>query len=589
MIFKFVLSSLFLLAAGILWHPLHADAPAEKETQEHKDARMAWWRDAKFGMFIHWGLYSQAGGYWNGKHVDGLGEWIMNNGKIPVNEYAKSAAQFDPVKFNADEWVALAKEAGMKYMVITAKHHEGFAMFHTKVDGYNIYDATPFKRDPMAELAAACRKQGMKFGFYYSQAQDWHHPGGATRGGSWDPAQIGSMDDYVNKVAVPQVRELVTNYGPLAEFWFDTPDNMTPDRARPIAEVLKLQPQMILDNRLGGGFGGDIATPEGRIPIDPNRDEDWETCMTINGTWGYRSDALNTVRSAASLIGDLTNTASKGGNYLLNIGPDGQGEIPAPEVASIKGMGVWMKVNSPSIYGTTASPFEKKPDWGRITAKPGKLYLIVFTWPTDGQLLLPISNKLTGAHLLADPRQNLSPMLTPGGIVFKLPATAPDPIASVIEVDYAGPLVMLPPPPIAQDADGTINLTVKDMLIRTNEKSGKRRTWTDGTEEKPTVDWSNTNDYMLWPVKVTKPGNFQVSMNRGYPDSRAGATIVFGTDEQSVTAVVEGTGKDWDIYKDYDMGTIKVTKPGVIDFTLKSTSSPHGICKLRTITLTPVP
>ena len=176
------------------------------ETPAQKDARMAWWREARFGMFIHWGVYSVPAGTYDGKRIPGIGEWIMNNGKIPVDVYAKYAEQFNPVKFNADEWVQTAQDAGMKYMVITSKHHDGFAMFHTKVDDYNIFDATPFKRDPLKELADACQKHGMKLGFYYSQAQDWHHPGGAAlHGGHWDKAQDGSFDDYLKSVAVPQV------------------------------------------------------------------------------------------------------------------------------------------------------------------------------------------------------------------------------------------------------------------------------------------------------------------------------------------------------------------------------------------------
>jgi alpha-L-fucosidase len=580
---------LLLAALGLLVLPIRADDATPKETKEQKDARMAWWREAKFGMFIHWGLYSEAGGYWNGKHVDGLGEWIMNNGKIPVADYAKLAEKFDPVKFNADQWVALAKEAGMKYIVITAKHHEGFAMFHTKVDGYNIYDATPFKRDPMAELALACRKQGIKFGFYYSQAQDWHHPGGAASGGSWDPAQKGDMDDYIHNIVVPQIHELLTNYGPLAEFWFDTPENMTPERARPIAEELKLQPQMVLDNRLGGGFGGDIDTPEGYVPVDPNRDSDWETCTTINGTWGYRSDALKSVRPASSLIDDLVNAASKGGNYLLNVGPDGQGEIPAPEVTSIKGMGAWMKVNHQAIYGTTASPFNRKPDWGRITAKPGKLYLSVFTWPTDGKLLLPISNKLTTAHLLATPGQSLGAAMTPEGILFKLPAAAPDPIASVIEIDYVGPLVMLPPPPVAQDADGSIKLDLKHVEILTKNPSGKRGTWMDNTEENPRLGWFNGDDYLAWQVKVTKPGNFQVVLNEGNPNNMAGTAFVLAADDQSLSGIFQGTAPGWDVYKDFSIGNLRISQPGDVTFTLKASNVKSSISHVHSITLTPIP
>jgi len=198
-----------------------------RETPVQRDARMKWWREARFGMFIHWGVYSVPAGTYNGKEIGGIGEWIMNSGKIPTAEYQKYAKEFNPVKFNADEWVKTAKEAGMKYIVITSKHHDGFAMFDSKASDWNIVKASPFGRDPLKELGAACQKNGIKLGFYYSQAQDWNNPGGAAAGGHWDKAQDGSMDKYIEKVAVPQVKEILTNYGPIAVLWWDTPCDMT--------------------------------------------------------------------------------------------------------------------------------------------------------------------------------------------------------------------------------------------------------------------------------------------------------------------------------------------------------------------------
>ncbi len=211
-------------------------------------------------------MYSVPAGIWKGKPVDSAGEWIMHNVRIPVADYAQFAAEFNPVKFNAEEWVLLAKNAGMKYIVITSKHHDGFAMFGSKASTYNIVDATPFHRDPLKELAAACRKHGIKLGFYYSQAQDWHQPGGASYGGHWDPAQNGSMDDYLKNIAMPQVREILSNYGPIAFLWWDTPADMTRERAAQFLPLLKLQPGIITNNRLGGGFPGDSETPEQFVP-----------------------------------------------------------------------------------------------------------------------------------------------------------------------------------------------------------------------------------------------------------------------------------------------------------------------------------
>ena len=284
----FVLVAVVCLLSGAAIRA--ADGPTNaEETKQQRDARMQWWRQARFGMFIHWGIYSVPAGTYQGKPIGGIGEWIMHNAKIPVAEYAKYAHEFNPVKFDADQWVSIAKEAGQKYIVITSKHHDGFAMFHSRASPYNINDATPFKRDPLKELADACRKQGIKLGFYYSQAQDWHHPGGAAVGGHWDKAQDGSMDDYIEKIAMPEVRELLTNYGPLGVLWWDTPENMTKERAAKLHELLALQPQIISNNRLGGGFRGDTETPEQSIPNTGFKDRDWETCMTMNDTWGFKS------------------------------------------------------------------------------------------------------------------------------------------------------------------------------------------------------------------------------------------------------------------------------------------------------------
>jgi alpha-L-fucosidase len=216
------------------------------------DPKMDWWKEARFGMFIHWGLYAVPAGTYEGKQIPGIGEWIMNRGKIPMSVYQTYPTKFNPVKFNADAWVKLASEAGMKYLVITSKHHDGFAMFKSK-DPFNIVDATPFKKDPIKELAEACKKYKIRFGLYYSQAQDWNHPGGAASGGHWDSAQNGSMDKYIDEVAVPQVKEILDAYNP-AIIWWDTPTNMNPERATKLADLLKNRPDIITNNRLGGGY-----------------------------------------------------------------------------------------------------------------------------------------------------------------------------------------------------------------------------------------------------------------------------------------------------------------------------------------------
>jgi len=233
--------------AGMGAEPENAVLP--EETQSQRDQRMAWWRDARFGMFIHWGVYAVPAGAYNGKQIPGIGEWIMNRGKIPVAEYREFARQFNPVKYDPDKWVQIAKQAGMKYIVITSKHHDGFALFDSKASDWNVVKATPYGKDLLKPLAEACKKYGLKLGFYYSQAQDWNNPGGAAKGGHWDKAQDGSMDDYIRNVAVPQVKEILSNYGPIAVLWWDTPnnppENMTKERADMLLPLLKLQPGII--------------------------------------------------------------------------------------------------------------------------------------------------------------------------------------------------------------------------------------------------------------------------------------------------------------------------------------------------------
>lgn len=413
------------------------------------EARMKWWREARFGMFIHWGVYSVPAGVWDGTNVTHHGaEWIMNGtaARISVADYQKLPARFDPAKFNAEEWVRIAKDAGMKYIVITAKHHDGFAMFHSRASAFNIYDATPFKRDPLKELADACAKAGLRLGFYYSQAQDWNHPGGAAAGGHWDPAQEGDMDKFIETVDIPQIKELFSNYGTVAVIWWDTPIGMTPARAEKLLPLLKMQPDIISNNRLDSKhLTGDFSTPENKIPTNAMTG-DWETCMTMNHTWGYRSYDHNW-KSTETLVRNLVDIASKGGNFLLNVGPTSEGVIPEESVERLREVGAWMKVNGDSIHGTTKSPLSEQPSWGRITQKGNDLYLHVFHWPADGKLLLEYPGATaTKAYLLADERKaklGLACTSSAGDLrtlAIQLPAQAPDPIDSVVVVERSSTL-----------------------------------------------------------------------------------------------------------------------------------------------------
>ncbi|MBW4889407.1 alpha-L-fucosidase [Mucilaginibacter sp. HMF5004] len=453
---------LIALCCILFFNSTFAQAPAE--TEEHRKARMQWWTEARFGMFIHWGIYSVPAGIYEGKEIPGIGEWIMNKGKIPMAVYQKYAAQFNPVKFNANKVVALAKAAGMKYIVITSKHHDGFAMFKSDASNFNIVDATPFKRDVILEMAAACKKQGIKFGLYYSQAQDWNHPGGAANGGQWDPAQKGSMDEYIDKVAVPQMKEILTKYGPISVLWFDTPTDMTPERAARVHETLKLQPNIIINNRLGGGFGGDLETPEQFIPATGYPGRNWESCMTINDTWGYKINDKN-FKSTKVLVQNLIDIASKGGNYLLNVGPTAEGLIPEEEVTRLKEVGSWMNKNGESIYGTTHSPFSYL-GWGRATQKGQTIYLHVFNWPKDGVLKVPLKSDVLDAYPISSRKTSLPVKRIADGVLVNISSIPHDSIATVIGLNIKGEAIAEPAPSVGKPITASSQLNTDNSAAK---------------------------------------------------------------------------------------------------------------------------
>jgi alpha-L-fucosidase len=405
--------------------------------EARRDARLEWWRAARFGMFIHWGLYAIPAGQWKGQTIPGIGEWIMHRARIPVAEYEKLAEQFNPTQFDPAAWVSLAKRAGQKYLVITAKHHDGFCMFDTELTSYNIVDATPFGRDPMKELATECARQGVRLCFYYSQTQDWHHPNGD--GNDWDYDEATKdFDGYIEEYVKPQVRELLTNYGPIGLIWFDTPKRLSVAQSRSLLDLVHtLQPACLVNGRLGNALGDYAEAGDNRIP-DGVVDVDWETPATINDTWGFRSDDHNW-KSVPELIHKLVDITSKGGNYLLNVGPTAEGVIPQPSVERLVAMGEWLQVNGESIYGTCPGPIQGLAPY-RSTAKDDRVYLHVLDWPRDGRIAVPLpADSISRAYVLADPSQaSLSVQATSEGLTVAAPATPPDAIDSVVVLVRSG-------------------------------------------------------------------------------------------------------------------------------------------------------
>lgn len=437
---------LFLLTTSV-WAVICQERTSmyRNEPKVQKDARMQWWREARFGMFIHWGLYAIPAGQWNDK--TDYAEWIMMQAQIPVDEYEKFCQKFVPVKFDASEWVRIAKDAGMKYLVITTKHHDGFCLWNSIVSDYDVVDRTPFKRDILKELAEACKKNGIRLCFYYS-IMDWHHPDYLPRR-EWE-SRSSERADYQNYISYmkTQLKELITLYDP-GVIWFDGEWESTwtyEEGLKLYDYVRSLKPDIIINNRVdklrkgmqgfsqGKNSVGDFHTPEQQIPHAGLPGVDWESCITMNKHWGWNKRDKN-FKSAKQLIRQLVDITSKGGNYLLNIGPKDDGTFPQESIDNLRRIGQWMDINGESIYGTTASPFAEL-SWGRCTKKivdeKNILYLHVFDWPADGNLRIPeLKNGNCKASLLAN-HKALKITVGNDGAIIEVPKTPPDLIDTVI-------------------------------------------------------------------------------------------------------------------------------------------------------------
>ncbi|MBN1911065.1 MAG: alpha-L-fucosidase [Pirellulales bacterium] len=516
-------AALILLLIGSLAPA--ADAPIADGAKELKKIpplaqRAKWFEHDRFGMFIHWGVYS----------VEGRGEWVRTTAKIPLDEYNKLHPKFNPKDFNAEEWVLLAKRAGQKYIVITTKHHDGFCMFDSKLTDYTIMN-TPLKRDICKELADACRKHDMKLGFYYS-IMDWRHPDyvpvrGWEKNRSTKDAKFERYVEYMRG----QIRELMTGYGPIVALWFDGGwEHTKPADKKAFKEIIdmarQLQPNLLVNDR--AAIGGDYKTPEQQIPatgvlMPDGRPAMWEVCMTMSsgqgsfpptGWWGYDKNE-KAFKPTEELLHKLVDITSKGGNFLLNVGPTPEGVIRAEETERLEAVGQWMVKHGESIYGTTASPFRLLPFFGRVTTKGNRLYVHVFDWPTDGKLVLPGLKTLpTKGFMLGQPEAQVTAAAGEREglpeVVLTLPSDPTDPIDSVVVLDFDAtpqvePLVLRP------GKDGRLVLPAAFAEIQAQHGQKARPMSESGRTY--VGNWRNPRDVVAWQITMPKPGKYTVKLN----------------------------------------------------------------------------
>lgn len=559
-----------------------------EETKEQKDRRMQWFREARFGMFIHWGLYAIPAGEWNGKNVPGASEWLLYSAQIKLEDYLPLLQQFDPVKFDAKEWVRIAKDAGMRYIVITSKHHDGFALWDSKLTEWDVM-GTPFKRDILRELAEACKEAGIRLCFYHS-IMDWHHPDYLPRR-PWDPRPHLQPDferyvEYMNG----QLKELLTGYGDIGILWFDGEweATWTHERGRDLYHYVRsFQPSIIINNRvdkgrggMGGmtdeGFLGDYGTPEQEIPSAGLPGVDWESCMTMNGSWGFHRNDHNW-KSAKTLIENLVDCASKGGNYLLNVGPTAFGEIPEPSVERLKAIGEWMRSNGEAIYGTTAGPFPRPLPWGRATQKPNRLFLHVFDERASTIELPGLEAIIIEAFPHRAPWQKLSIDRTEDGYRIDLSGWVRDEPVGVLEVRVQGP-VKANPVPIRPGPDGSVHLTAIDA-----DCHGHLRYESD----KQCIGfWTNQSDWVSWSFEAAA-GRYRVSAEIACDPGTEGSAVEFAIGSTRLQTTVKAT-KGWSDFVPVDLGEVTLQE-GKVVVEVRAKSKPNNaVMNLRQVIMTRV-
>ncbi len=592
-------AALVTFSAAAFQDPQPTPAPTTPQLAQwaaDREARMAWWREARFGMFVHWGLYSPAGGQWNGKvYPQHYAEWIQNWAAVPCAEYAAAMKpMFQPDPGFADAWAKLAHDAGMRYAVMTSKHHDGFTLFRSKhpysldnpiTGGTNI---SPPDRDVAREFADAMRARGLRPGFYYSLL-DWQHPDAYAMALPGYPKD-GRVRDHARYVAYMQahVDELLTGYGELATIWFDYSDKQRQGDAWGAPALLDLlrrkQPGILVNNRLYEGLenkNGDYGTPEKYVPPTGLPGMDWEVNHTLNESYGYSAHDANW-KDTTTVVQLLADIVSKGGNLLLNIGPDAKGRVPEPAQQALRGVGAWLGTHGEAIYGTTASPFAKL-SWGRATQKGDTLYLLVFDWPADGQLRVPMRATIDSASLLGS-KATVAVASGEHGLTLTLPKEAVDRACSVVKLERSGDLVVLPFA-VAAGADGAFVLQPHDATLHGPELRIER-VGVIGDVRFNLGYWLDPKAFAAWPLLTERATRCRVVAEIACKDAAAGASCTLSCGASKLAFRVAGTG-GWQDYRDVELGELDLPA-GRCELELRALDKPgEAVLNLRSLRLVP--
>ena len=572
-----------ILASVLVLASCQTQAPAPKE--DTRSPQEVLFDDGNYAMFIHFGLYSKLEGVWKDRIYYGNAEWIMNPAQagIPVDEYMAEAATFNPSGFDADAIVRLAKDAGMRYIVITAKHHEGFAMFDTAASDFDIVDATPLKRDLMAELAEACHREGLGIGFYYSQFQDWTAPGGGNGPSKNASGRNVSFDEYFRTKCVPQVEELTTKYGDIQLIWFDTPGWMQREYSEElVALVRRNQPHALVSSRVGNGLGDYETLGDMEVPV-ANHEGRWEGIDVTQVGWGF-SKYDNEWKSPVFIVQTLVSTIARGGTWMLNVGPDATGRISDMAAAALRKSGEWVKEHPQAVYGAGPSPWGHALPWGDAVTQGDKIELVVFNWPSDGYLWVPgVRSAVRSARL--EGKKKLDVTSLDGWLRIKVPAERPDPFASVIELTLEDPAGI----DGTLAADPVVTTTLPARFAEAKGCEVNRTGWMEKFGEWITRDVAqgfSEGSSLTWSLIIKDPGVYDIDLEYLGDNTDNWVSWRLSVDGKDVLVDEHDATR---AYAWYRLGWVKIDNPGLHTFTLRAAGGDVASAKVAAMRMTPIP